>query len=309
MFRKTYLGLEVRREGLRAIAVNRRGARVALCGGQTLAFGDGVLNPVARELNICKAEQFVDAIREVLFPLANGENRVAVALPDSSGHIFLLEVDTPFKKRSEGLEIIRWKLKDLLPGTVNNTAVDYQILEERESGSKRVLASVMAKNVLLQYEELLAEAGFAAALVDFHALNFYNAYRSRIDLGSDYILVGVDSQQLCLLGFENKLLNFHRVKTVTEDPASIFHEINRSMVSYRRAHPGSSRAKVYLHTNWQQQDELLEAVTAAFDREIKLLPSPLDQLIDADRLAVSAADSRSMAAALGVAERMIQRVG
>ena len=70
MLRRNYLGLEIRQQGLRAIAVQRRGSGIALAGGQTLDFSEGVLQPTVLEPNICKPEQFVEAVREVLVPLA-----------------------------------------------------------------------------------------------------------------------------------------------------------------------------------------------------------------------------------------------
>lgn len=308
MLRRNYLGLDIRREGLRAIAVQRRGSGTALSGGQTLNFSEGVLLPTVLEPNVRKPELFVAAVREVLLPLAKREKRIAVALPDTAGHVFHLDIDTPFKNYAEGLDIVRWQLKSLLPPQLERIVVDYQVLEERESGGRRLLASVMAEDVLTQYEELLEQAGFSAALVDFHALNLYNAYHSRIDLGSDFILIGVDGNQLCMLAFENHLLDFCRAKTVSENPEKIFQEINRSMVGYRRAHTSFARSTVYLHSNWEQTDDLLDAVSSAFEREVKLLASPIHQLADSQKLSISATDASGMAAALGVAERMIQRV-
>ncbi len=308
MLRRNYLGLEIHREGLRAVAVQRRGSRVALIGGQTLNFKEGVLLPSVLQPNINKPEQFVNAVREVLLPLAKREKRLAVALPDAAGHVYLLNIDTPFKNHAEGLDIVRWQLKDLLPPKLTRYAADYQVIEERDSGGRRLLVSVIAEDVLHQYEELLTQAGFAAALVDFHAMSLYNAYRTKIELGSDFFLIGIDDNRLCMLAFENHLLDLCRSKTISEDPERIFHEINRSMVAYRRSHGTMSRTKVYLHSNWQQTDELMAAVGSAFERDVDLLPSPLQLLAGSQKLNISAADARGMAPALGVAERMIQRV-
>lgn len=308
MFRRTYLGLEICRDGMRAIAVQRKGLGTALLGGQTLKLSEGVLCPVVQELNVLNPDAFVEAVQQVLMPLAKGEQRIAVALPDAAGHVFLLDLDTPFKNHSEGEEIVRWRLKDLLPDKLNKIAVDYQILEERESGSKRVLASVIGQDVLTQYEELFVKAGFAPCLIDFHALSLYTAYRSIVDMGTDFFLIGVDNSQLSMLVFENKLLEFYRIKSVVNDPEKIFQEINRSMVGYRRAHAAVSRSTVYLHTDWAQRDELCEAVRSAFEHDIQLFPSPLSRLSGSSKLAIAAPEASGMAVALGMAERMIQRV-
>ena len=80
------------------------------------------------------------------------------------------------------------------------------------------------------------------------------------------------------------------------------------MVGYRRAHAAVSRSTVYLHTDWAQREELCEAVRAAFDRDIKLFPSPLGPLSGSGKLAISTGEASGMAVALGLAERMIPRV-
>jgi type IV pilus assembly protein PilM len=110
------------------------------------------------------------------------------------------------------------------------------------------------------------------------------------------------------LAFANRQLDFYRVKTVPKDPEKIFQEINRSIVGYRRAHASFSRSTIHLHSDWGELDELREAVHSAFERELELLPSPLSHLTSKAQLAISSAEACGMAAALGVAERMIQRV-
>lgn len=309
MFRRTYLGLDICPEGLRAIAVQRRGRNAFLTGGQTLQFSEGVIHPSTRELNVLKPELYVDAIREVLQPLAKNEERVALALPDAAGHTFLIDIDTPLKSRQQSIEILKWQLKETLPEGYRDFTLDYQILSEQESGSKKILVSVIDNNVLNQFEELMETAGFNATLIDFHSFQLYNCYRSKTDLGDDFILVGAGGGNLIILGFQGKILDFFRVKAVGFDPEKVFREINRSLVTYRSEHTLHSRTKVYLHTDWPDQENLIEAVQAAFAAEVHLLPGPLEQLKGSgNKLAISGAETSSMAAALGAAERLLEKV-
>jgi type IV pilus assembly protein PilM len=308
MLRRTYLGLEIRQQGLRAIAVQRRGKNIALVGGQELALAKTVMLPGFRELNIAQPEPFVHAVKELLTPLAKRDHRIAVALPDSSGQLFLLEIETPFKNRAEGAEMIRWHIKDHLPVQSNQVALDFQILEEKDSGQKRVLAAVINRDVLAQYESLLEQAGYAAAVVDFHSLAIYNAYRTKIDLGTDFILIGVDGGQLSLLIFVNKVLNFSRVRPINQEPRQVFQELSRSLVNYRNELSSFNRLAVYLHSDWQGQEDLFTAVDSVFDQEVQWLMSPVSKLMNSHQLSFSGAEANGMAAALGVAERMIKRV-
>ena len=309
MFRRTYLGLEIRADELRAIAVQRRRGGLALLGERTRRLNEGVLTLQAREPNILQPEPFMTAVREVLGPLTRRENRIAVALPDAVGHLFLLDLETPPGKQQEGEEMVRWRLKELLPAQFKRVALAYQVLEERDSGSKRVLVSTVAREILQQYEEELARAGFGAALIDFHSLNIYNAYRSRIDLGNDFVVVSVAGGQLSLLVFENRRLEFFRVKSMPSAIETIFHELDRSLLGYRQTHSGFGRYAVYLHSDWEQCEELRAAIQALFEKEVEVLPSPLHPLLNTEQLAIPSTTANGLAAALGVAERLIPRLG
>ena len=308
MLRRTYLGLEIRSQGLRAVAIQRHGSHIALTGGQVLSLEENVVHPGFKTLNVAQPEAFVAGLQKIMSPLARRENRIAVALPDRAGQLFLLDIETPFKSRNEGSEIIRWRLKDQLPDKARQVAIDFQVLEERESGQKKVLAAVIARDVLEQYESLFAQAGFAASVIDFHSLALYNAYRSKIDLGRDFILIGVDGCQLSLLVFINRVLTYYRSRHVVQEPQEIFREINRSLVNCRRDQPAFHRLPVHLHSDWQNREDLFAAVDSAFEQNIQWLVSPVSKLLNGHQVNFAREEASGMAAALGAAERMIKRV-
>lgn len=309
MFRRTGLGLDICADGLRAVAVQNRRRKIVLTGGQILKFSDGVLRPSTRTPNVHNTELFLAALRDVLLPIAHKEERVALSLPDGCGYTFLVNVDTPLKSRNQSIDILKWQLKELLPDSFRDFALDYQVLSELESGVKRVLVSVIDNAVLAQYEDLVEEAGFHAKLIDFHSFQLYNCYRSKTDLGTDFMLVAVSGHELILLGFQGTMLTSFRVKTVGRSAEAVFREINRSLVSSRSDQAAYSRKKVYLHSDWDAPDELTDAVRSAFDTDVLILPDPLAQIRSGvQTLAVSDRETASMAAALGAAERLIEKV-
>ncbi len=308
MQRRTCLGLEILQQELRAVAVRRRGKSVGLVGSQTLPLPETVLQPSFKKLNITQPKHFVATARELLSPLTKQDNRIAVALPDNCGRLFLIDTETPFKNRTEGTEIIRWHLKDQLPDkAARRMALDFQILEEKESGQKKILVAAIAQDVLSQYEDLLEQAGFAAAVIDFHTLALHNAYRTKIDLGSDFVLIGVDGSQLSILVFVNKILNFCRTRHIERKPKQIFQEINRSLATYRNEHSAFDRMAVHLHSDWEDRDALFAVVDPVFDQDVQWLVSPVSKLKTSQQT-LTGANTESMATAFGVAERMTQRL-
>lgn len=305
MLRRTYLGLEICQQGLRAVAIQWSKKQISLVGGKAATLEEPVLKPGFGNGSISHPDRFLRAVKELLTPLQKRDNRLAVVLPDQVGQILLMNIETPFKDRSEGAEIIRWRLKNLFPAKAQQLTIDFQVLEEKESGQKRILVAAISKDVLQHYEALIEKAGFATTVVDFHSLALYNAYRSKIDLGRDFIFVGVDGQQLTTLVFNNQIPRFYRGRQIDKYPQQVFRELNRSLASCRNDFSSLDRIPVYLHSDWHEE-ELITAVNSIFEQEVQLLASPLSKLMNGQPPDVLEAESNSLAAALGIAERMIQ---
>ncbi len=277
---------------------------MALVGGQAARLDDGVVRPVSTGTNVFQTEDFVHRVKTLLDPLARRDHRIGVALPDSCGRLLLLDVETPFRDRAEGTEIVRWQLKDLF-SDASQLAVDYQILEEKESGQKKILVAVVARDVLKHFETLIEQAGYAPALIDFHSMALYSAYCHTFDFGPDFILMGLDGCQLSLQVFINRVLVFHRSRQVERGGQQVFQEINRSLVGCRGRLSNFDRLNVYVHSDWEM-DELGDVATAAFEQQVQWLSSPVRKLIKGPLVNFSDVDAHSMVAALGVAERMMR---
>lgn len=307
MLRRTYLGMEIYQQGLRAVAVQRRGKQIALVGGKAITFEEPMLNSGVGSCGVRHPDKFVRSVKDLLTPLVKRDNRIAVVLPDRSGHLLLIDVDTPFKGRSEGEEIIRWRLKDLFPEKAHQLAIDFQVLEEKESGQKRILVAAISKEILQLYEALIEKAGFAAAVIDFHSLALYNSYRTKIDFGRDFIFIGVAGHQLSILGFINQVPRFYRGRQIEKSSQQVFQELNRTLASYRNELPNLDRVPVYMHSDWHEE-ELLTAVNSLFEQNVQLLTSPVTRLMNGSSFGFSQTEASSMVAALGITEHMIQGV-
>lgn len=304
MIRRTYLGLDVRAGELRSVALHRKGRGSSLAGGRIISLAPGVVSPSFREPNILNLRSFMDGLHEVLGPLAGREERIALSLPEPAGKILLTEVEAPFKTKDEGLEVLRWQLKSSLPFDPKDVRLDYQVLEKSDTGRQRLIVAMMSVQVLEQYEELITEAGYNPTVVDFHSLNLYNYYRPRLDLGENFILVGIEGGSLNFQFFQSRILVFHRVREVEASPGKVFREINLTLVGCREKYSGFRRAAVFLHNDWEERGPLLEALSSAFEREVVLLDPHLERLTSGS-LDLPSWQSRSLAAAIGAAERMM----
>lgn len=258
-----------------------------------------------RQPNILDPRRFVEAVSEVLDPLCRGEERIALSLPDSVGRVLLTETETAFKSKKEGVEILKWQLKNSLPGDPEEIQLDYQVLEKRDNGRNRLAVALVTNRVLHQYEELLAEAGYHAVVIDFHSLHVYNYYRPRLDLGEDFILVGIEGGNLSIQVFQGQVLVFHRTRDVQASPVRVFQELSRSAVSCQANSPGFRRAPVFLHSDWQERKPLVDALCSAFERDDVVQLDPHLERLTPPSLEMAAGNIRSLVAAVGAAERLM----
>jgi type IV pilus assembly protein PilM len=306
VIRRTYLGLDIRTRELRTVALHRKGRSSSLAGGRIISLAEGVVAPSFREPNILNFRSFTDSLHEVLGPLAGREERIALSLPESAGRILLTEVETAFKTKEEGSEVLRWQLKSSVPFEPSDIRLDYQVLEKSDTGRQRLVVELISGKVLEQYEEVITEAGYNPTMVDFHSLNLYNYYRPRLDLGENFILVGIEGGTLSFQFFQSRTLAFHRVREVEANPGKVFRELNLTLVGCREKYSGFRRAAVFMHSDWEENGPLLEALTSAFERDVVLLDPHLERLTPAS-LDLPPWRSRSLAAAVGAAERMMWR--
>jgi type IV pilus assembly protein PilM len=304
MIRRTYLGLDIRCGELRAVALHRHGRSARLTNGRLLSLADEILQPALRRANILDRRRFVSALEEVLHPLAGNEERIAVSLPEGAGRLLLSEVDQAFASREEGAEILRWQLKNQLPDDARDVHLDFQTLGMGQNGRIRLLVGLISRSVLNDYEEIIAEAGYGAQLIDFHPLNIYNFYRQRLEMGSDFVLVGVDRQTLSLQVYQERILGFFRACDIKSDPALVFQELSRSLAGQKENFPGIGRSPVFVHCDWPETGEILAAVNTVFGHGATLLEADVQQLATVP-LDLPVWRLRGLAAAIGAAERLL----
>jgi type IV pilus assembly protein PilM len=181
-FPKKALGLEIGNEGARFVLVSGKRETPGLNAVSEASFPADTLKFSMREENVLDRGAFVNTLRELHAGLQSRLRQVSLSLPDSTGRVMLLDVETRFKSRAEGIDIIRWKLKKSYPFDINEAQLDYQMIQERESGEISLLVSLIARPVVQQYEELLVEAGLEPNRIDFTSFNLYSLFSQRLDL-------------------------------------------------------------------------------------------------------------------------------
>jgi type IV pilus assembly protein PilM len=234
---KEVLGIEICQNGLRIAVLEReRGGEPRLCAAGVDSFAPDTMKLSQREQNVINTAVFVSKLRETHLKLMSRSSRVSVSLPDSVGRVMLLDLETRFRSRDEGADIIRWKLKKSFPVDINDIHLDYQVLRSKETGEIATLVSLISKSVVNQYEELFLEAGLEPARIGFSSFSLYRLFAKRLDLADNALLFTYFGRTVGVLALKEGVIDFCRskeIRTPVFEPERVYREITGSLLAYR----------------------------------------------------------------------------
>ena len=119
----------------------------------------GIVRPGLTEANFTDQPLVVAALRKALDEVAARNKQLTLVIPDAAVRVLLMDFDTLPAKQQEALPIVRFRLKKLAPFEVEDAAVSYQIMRQKQE-QMRVLATVMPAVIRAEYESAVRAAGY-----------------------------------------------------------------------------------------------------------------------------------------------------
>lgn len=248
MFSRKSLGVSVSSSAVAFARVDGSPSAPFLVSVSSRPLSRGTLRPSLRDLNVLNPQGFVIALQEARNSLFCRGKYVSVSLPDAIGRVMLLDMEERFKNRSEGLEILRWKLKKKLPFDVAEAHLDFQQVGTRENGDSVVLVVVAYRPVIAQYEELFAAAGLVPAGIDLNCFNLSRVFERWLAKSESYALLTHFDSHLGIMFVAGGKLAFIRIRELAGDDAefdSVRQEVRRSFLSYKSKSPEGEIKNVF----------------------------------------------------------------
>jgi len=274
LFRRESNGIEISPHGVSVVHLSRGDGMPTLARHGRIPFSREVVRVSLREPNVVDEGHFVSTVREAVNLVDHRMKRVSVSLPDYSGRVFLLDMETPFKSRDEALDLIRWKLKKSFPFPVQDVHIDYQQIERKVSGELVLLVSCIAHAVIRQFEDLLVEAALEPFQIDFTAFNLYHLFVRGFRMGDRKAFISWFGSTLSIFIFSDGRLVFLRSKEVPFsrfDSNRIFREISSSLIAYKGKSGGGGLQEVYCFSTFEDREALEVIVRDATEIEPVML--------------------------------------
>src|SRR5215213_3758276 len=149
-----------------AVQLDRRGGSFVVRSAAVMPLPAGLLRPGFDEVNVEDPSALARALADVTSSAGLGRRkRWSVALPEASTRTSILTMETQPASRSEGEEMLRWKVERALGAPLDELRVSRERLKPDPQGRERHLVTAVRLAVLAEYEQVFASLGWNAGLV------------------------------------------------------------------------------------------------------------------------------------------------
>jgi len=172
------------------------------------------------------------------------EGPVSVLLPDSVARVSLLAFPELPVRRKDILPLLKFRLQKTVPFRMDEAILGYDTLARDPAGKIHILATVLHRSVLRQFEDLFRNLGYPPGLVDISSMNLLNLARRTAPASpppeEDRLLVNFTPDFLTLLVQRGEEIRFFRSKgraslrhTDGLTPRGALRELRSSLTYYR----------------------------------------------------------------------------
>jgi type IV pilus assembly protein PilM len=124
----------------------------------------GIVKPGLGDPNFTEPALVVAALSKALEEIGSREKQLTLVVPDAAVRVLTLDFDSLPAKAPEALPIVRFRLRKLMPFEVDDAAVSYQIMRQKQE-QMHVLVTVMPALVRMEYESAVRAAGYEPGVV------------------------------------------------------------------------------------------------------------------------------------------------
>lgn len=188
------------------------------------ALPPGALVPSLTALNVVDVAAVTDAVKRAIARAGVKAKRVALVIPDLAAKVTLVPFET-VPARSEDLEqLIGWQVRKSAPFPIEDARLSFIPGAPHGPAGRTFVVTMARRDVIRQYEDIVAAAGAHAGVVDLASFNAVNAVlaadRARPQppgASPDWLFVGTAPESQSLAIVRGDALGFFRSRPVEGD--------------------------------------------------------------------------------------------
>jgi len=226
--------------------VDTRGGRPVVAQHAVETLPDGALVPSLTAANVRDRRIVAGVLGRVLDRIGR-PRRIALIVPDSIARVSIVKFEQVPTRADDLEQLIRWQVKKAAPFSIDEAQVSSAPGAHAPDGQE-FLVTLARRDIVREYEDLCAEGGADAGVVDLSTLNVANAVLAADGAGAaaaDWLLVNVapDSATIAILSGAHVIFFRNRP---TEEGTSLADLIHQSAMYYEDRLKGAGFARAVL---------------------------------------------------------------
>ncbi len=294
------IGVEIASDRVTAVSLGARSGSFSLAAHATQRLAAGLVTPALNAANIHDRNAVARAVRDAFDVLGTRPRRVALVIPDVAAKVSLLRFEK-VPPANDVDQLIRWQVRKAAPFKPEESQISWVPSASLPDGGREFLVTMARHDVIESYQQVCADAGAHAGVVDLASLNLVNAALASGSDGAagDWLVVHVAPEYATLAILRGKDLIFFRTRQLEADgdladlvhQTAMYHEdrlggtrFGRVLLSgaYGRASDGGERARRGLEERLGVKVDPLDfRGTASLRDRISAAPELLDTLAPA----------------------------
>jgi Tfp pilus assembly PilM family ATPase len=238
------VAVEITSDRVSAASLDWRGGQPVVAAHASEPLRDGALVASLTATNAHDRPAVVAALARLLEQVGR-PRRIGLIIPDIVAKVSIVRFEQVPSRAQDLEQLVRWQVRKSAPFAIEEAQVSFVPGLRAEDGQE-FLVTLAKRDVIHEYEQLCAEAGAHAGLVDLATLNVINAVLAgRGAPSGDWLLVNIaaDYTSIALLRGPNLIFFRNRAADTEGTLADLVHQ---SAMYYEDRLKGAGFARVIL---------------------------------------------------------------
>jgi type IV pilus assembly protein PilM len=238
------VAVEITSGRVSAASLDWRGGQPAVSAHASEPLPDGALVASLTAANAQDRPAVVAALSR-LFDQVGRPRRIGLIIPDSVAKVSIVRFEQVPSRVQDLDQLVRWQVRKSAPFAIDEAQVSYVPGLHAEDGHEFIV-TLAKRGVIQEYEQLCADAGAHAGLVDLATLNVINAVLAgRGAPSGDWLLVNIAADYTSIALLRGANLIFFRNRAADTD-GTLADLVHQSAMYYEDRLKGAGFSRVIL---------------------------------------------------------------
>ena len=211
--------VEIAATSVSGVSLEWRGEQAAVTAHALETLPEGALVSSLTTANVLDRAAVAGALGRVLERIGH-PRRIALVVPDPVAKVSLVTFERVAERKEDLDELVRWQVRKAAPFPIEEAQISY-VAGQRALEGQEFVVSLARRDVIMEYERLVADEGAHAGIVDLATFNVINAVLAAGDASQrpagDWLLVNVAPDYVTLAILRGPHLIFFRNRAAETD--------------------------------------------------------------------------------------------